>query len=91
MNSFWRFLSNVSCDPAGRDQTVIFHQTALPLMAIFIGRGSACGVRTVLANKRTYAFDMCFQLIGLSTHVSVVKQNDCDPVAAFPRSHLCLW
>lgn len=78
MNSFWRFLRHVTRLDETRQS---FPLTALPLMAIFIGQGSACGVRTVFANKRTYAFDMCFKLIGLSAHVSVVKQNDCDPVA----------
>lgn len=57
-------------------------------MAIFIGQGSTRGVHTVFANKRMYAFDMCFKLIGLSTHVRVIKQNDCGPAAAFPRSRL---
>lgn len=55
-------------------------------MAIFFGQSSAHGVHTVLANKLIYAFDMCFKLIGLSTHVRVVKQNDCGPVTAFPPS-----
>lgn len=46
------------------------------------------GVYTVFTNKCMYAFDMCFELIDFSMHVRVIKQNDCGPVAAFPRSHL---
>lgn len=57
-------------------------------MAIFSGQSSARGVHAVFANKHTYAFDMCFKLIGLSTHVRAVEQNDRGPVAAFPQSHL---
>lgn len=59
-------------------------------MAIFFGQSSAHGVHTAFANKHMYAiymFDMCFKLIDLSTHVRVVKQNDCGPVTAFPQSH----
>lgn len=55
-------------------------------MAIFFGTSSARGVHTVFANKHTYAFGMCFQLIGLPTHGRVVKQNDA--VAGIPQSHL---
>lgn len=57
-------------------------------MAIFTGQSSTFGVHTVFTNKCMYAFDMCFELIGFSMHVRVIKQNDCGPVAAFPRSHL---
>lgn len=57
-------------------------------MAIFFGQSSARGVHSVFANKHIYAFDMCFKLIGLSTNVRVIKQNDCGPVTAFPQSHL---
>lgn len=57
-------------------------------MAIFFVQSSAHSVHTVFANKHTYAFDMCSKLIGLSTHVRVVKQNDCGAVTAFPQSHI---
>lgn len=57
-------------------------------MAIFFGTSSARGVRAVFANKHTYAFGMCFQLIGFPTHGRVVKQNDGGPVAGIPQSHL---